>query len=299
MKKHLEDILSMFIEADGVMTDWSAVWEENAPMVTTMGLIRNNINAIQAERAIQEGGTQGFTADKAQKREALSNAIIVIAGALHAYASVGGNAMLKKDSNILPSKLERAKDTEVHYLGTKILELATTNLLALAPYGVLQATLDDLESKIDAYRLVLESPMQQKDRIRAATVRIETLISETENLWADRIDRPIIMYKSSHPEFITQYFEARLIKDSPTTKVAARGHVQDSATQLPLYNVQVNLLETDEKHYTSVKGNFRYINAPEGPLNFEFTLVGYAPHVEPVLHLPGETVEMTINLNRL
>jgi hypothetical protein len=115
--------------------------------------------------------------------------------------------------------------------GQDILNAATENVKWLAPYGVTAPKLNAFKKTLESYQVLAGKPREVGATASAATVRLGQLKKQVSTLLRQRLDKLIVQFKESHPEFYGEYSEARwLIRTSRTRAMAASGDA--SNTQL-------------------------------------------------------------------
>ena len=98
-------------------------------------------------------------------------------------------------------------------LAKMMLDLATANLAALGAFGVSQAMLDDLKSRIAAYDAATKQVSSgMAERVGARTA-VSDLFNQADQILKDEVDRMIQFFRVSVPEFYNDYRAARVIKD--------------------------------------------------------------------------------------
>ena len=158
------------------------------------------------------------TPGKANARDETEDALVlgtlIVSSALTAYASSTGNAQLKGAVKVSESQLRYVRTNEQLNLAKMVLDLATANLAALSPFGVTQAMLDDLKSRIAAYDAATKQVSSgMAERVGARTA-VSDLFNQADQILKDEIDRMMQFFRVSAPEFYNDYRAARVIKDT-------------------------------------------------------------------------------------
>ena len=162
--------------------------------------------------------------------KALGDAAFEIASAVHASAVAGGNTELAAKLDYARTELTRDADKTILNRAEEIHEAATTVLASLADYGVTQAKLNAFSKKIEAFRKAHPAPRQRVNSSSAATVQLSQLFPQLTELLRNRVDRLLVQFRESAPEFYNEYQSARTVVN-PATGSAAAGKAV--VTKLP------------------------------------------------------------------
>ncbi len=157
------------------------------------------------------------TPGKANARDETEDALVlgtlIVSSALTAYASSTGNAQLKGAVKVSESQLRYVRTNEQLNLAKMVVDLATANLAALGPFGVTQAMLDDLKSRIAAYDAATKQVSSgMAERVGARTA-VSDLFNQADQILKDEVDRMMQFFRVSAPEFYNDFRAARVIKD--------------------------------------------------------------------------------------
>jgi hypothetical protein len=103
----------------------------------------------------------------------------------------------------------------------------------LAPYGVTTAKLNAFKKTLESYQVLVGKPREIGATASAATVRLGQLKKQVTTLFKQRLDKLIVQFKESHPEFYGEYFEARWLIRTSRTRATAASVDASSAQVLP------------------------------------------------------------------
>ena len=181
--------------------------------------------AIRANNLISTTARTGASKDKAALKKSMTDIAIVHASALAAYADASGNNVLFDKSNLSPTTLERASDSEVEDVCKMIHTLATENLTNLADYGITSTSVGTLENSILAYHNAITSPRELQSQAKAANANIKTLFKQGNKVLKNQMDKLAKGFKTTYPEFATEYVSNREIVDAPTTSTSLTGQL--------------------------------------------------------------------------
>ena len=159
----------------------------------------------------------GAAASKKTALAALVASAHEVAAALHAYATEEGDDELAAEVDFSPTDLAKGRPASIIARVNKIASLAAENLDALADASITQATLTVLGKRTDAYEQWSSKPRQGVAKKAAANAALPRLLKQGRNILTWRMDRLMVQFKASAPEFYAEYKTARKIVDSPAT----------------------------------------------------------------------------------
>jgi hypothetical protein len=99
-------------------------------------------------------------------------------------------------------------------IAQEIHDLANDNLVALATYGVTAATLTALQTRIDAYDLIVVGPQTAAAKRTTTTAMLRVEFTRGMMLVNDRIDPLMEQFNGSGTTFYADYKNARNIIDN-------------------------------------------------------------------------------------
>ena len=208
-----ENKLSMYLSVQKVTNTHSAEWQGLPAYATIFASFEDAISQIRNTRLVQEGQITGITKDKAQAQNNAIEKAIQVATAVFAYASIQNNNTLKDKVSYSPSELRRSRDTILIDRLEVIHEAATSVLAELANYGLTQADLDEFSALITSYTNMVEDPRVAITNRARATKDLKSIFKTADKILKEQLDKLMLQYKKTAPEFYQQYFNARLIID--------------------------------------------------------------------------------------
>jgi hypothetical protein len=183
------------------------------------------LDEIEAQSRKQEA-LSGVTQEKAAALQALGDAAFEVAGAVHACAVASGNVELAGKVKFSRAEFSRGADKTIINRTEAIHEIATAVVESLDDYGVTQAKLDALARKIEAFRKAHPAPRQRVNASSAATTQLARLFPKLTALLRDRVDRLMVQFKTTSPDFFNEYQSARVIVDPATGNAAESKNAQ-------------------------------------------------------------------------
>ena len=312
MNINQEDKFSMYYVVKNTCERYQTTWTANAVFAATYNLWVAKIPLIEANRDAQILETTGITTDKTAKRSNMTDKALFLINRLQSYANVVNNPELLDSIKYSVSDLKKARDTDVIGICNTVLAKANANAAAIATYGVTAVMLTDLQAAITVYSATLAKPKAAKSQTKTATENITKLFKEADDLLIKRLDLDIELFKTTKPEFYSQYKTARIIISTGTRTTSVMGNVISALGAEPLKGVTFSFtLENSGmlKAASSVvnkpivkksadKGNFRIPSLPEGSYNVEVKKIGFNDQTLTINVAKGETTNLKIELEK-
>ncbi len=213
MTDNQENKLSMGLAVQTVVNNNNSIWSGLPAFVTAFGDYETVIQEIQNNRVVQEADTSGVTLDKHSAEAALIEKTLAVSSGTYAYATAVNNNTLRKKIAFSPSSLSRSRDTVLRDICQLVHSEVNAVIANLADYGILPADLTDLQNKIDAYNSVIAEPREAITDKSTATQELVLLFKKFDGIINDMLDKLMVNFKSSDPNFHRQYTNARIIVD--------------------------------------------------------------------------------------
>lgn len=295
MTKDQEDKLNMYETVDGVLQGNDTVWTGNSEFSDAVDDLEDDIEKIGDLAQQQMEDITGITEDKHEARIALEEQIIAVASIIVFWASRGGGRGIVNKVNFGRSELSKARDNEITGMAEQVHEVAADNAAVLVPFGLTPAMITALADAITEYNKHISKPREALTETSAATEQLPPVFRDTDKILEEQLDKGMELFKVSEPDFYTQYFNARIIVNSPTQKRALEVTFTDMVTNAPLFHVSV-VIDDTIKRRSSKKGNIRVQNLAEGSHTLEADLPGYE-HIKVIFNvIAGETTKLVVKM---
>lgn len=246
-----ENKLSMYRVAEKLLDDNSIIWNGTPGFVISKGLFSGKIVAINTAAAQQQAIITGVSTDKNVLKLSLVDKAAPVAAAIIIYASQNNNNELLEAVNFTHTQLIKTRDDLLGGICQNIHTKATENLLALADFGITAGSLTALQAAITAYSVKVPAPGTAQLTKSTATFNLRKLFKETDVILKMQVDRFVLTFKSSNPDFYTAYQKARVIKDLGATHTKFRVLVQDQDGS-PIEGATVSLVQNNLVAYSMV-----------------------------------------------
>ncbi len=195
------------------MNDNAAVWNGLPAAVTAVNDLGTQIDDINQAVQDQEDTTTGITMDKASLRDDLEEQTRVVADAIFAFAAVTGNNTLAAEVSVSPSDLDTMTEQRVDDVASRVHAAGVANLAALAPYNIVQATLDSLDQTRQDFQAAKSNPRAKIADKAGKTATLPQMIRDAKSLLRTRLDKLMTVFRASNPSFYAGYLSARVIVD--------------------------------------------------------------------------------------
>lgn len=174
---------------------------------------------LTTETSVQKQ-TKGVAQDKGTLRATVVQSAFDTASQVYAYANKTKNDTLKQIVNYSITDLERIKDDLLIPTCNNIKKAANDNLAALADYGVTAATLTAFQTDMDNYSISVAKPRLAKTQKTTDNKNVKTTMKEIDNILKEEMDKTVVSFRKTNPDFVTKYKEVRKIVDPATLKKA-------------------------------------------------------------------------------
>lgn len=312
MNINQEDKFSMYYVVKNTCEKYQTTWTTNAVFAATYNLWVAKIPLIEQNRDAQTLETTGITTDKTAKRNSMTEKTLFMINRLQSYANVVNNPELLESIKYSASDLKKSRDTDVVGICNTVLAKANANAAAIVTYGVTAAMITELQAAITAYSATLAKPKAAKSQTKTATENLTKLFKEADELLVKRLDLDIELFKTSKPEFYSQYKTARIIIPTGGGATSVLGSVNLAGSGEPLKGVSFTFVaETNGMMKTAAatettkpivkksadKGKFR-ATLPENTYKVIVEKIGYKKQEVTITVVNGETTNLNIELEK-
>jgi len=295
MERQQIDQYDMMLSVENHFDDNPTLWAGNAPLTATKTLLSTKVDLLAAQVAIQLLNYTGITADKDASRAILESLGYSMGAALRSFAGATGKDELYKNTNFTRTDLSRFRDAELVGISTNLALDATTNLAALAPYGIVAGTITALNTANTNFGSIMKNPTGAIAKRSTATAEIAKIIPDIiTTILERRLDNDIEMLATTQPAFVTAYGTLRLINDSPTQTLSATFQSVIQGSNLPLEAVEIRVTPANLDRTTSARGYSSILNLVAGTHNLVAKRPGYVATKMDFVVVNGMTTEVVI-----
>lgn len=158
-----------------------------------------------------QASPSGATRAKQAALIALVDCAELVAGAVHSLAEANEDEGLAAQVDFSRSDLLAGSGTAIVARAKGILDVAKANAAALVEHGVSAGKLTAFNNAIKTYDSLRSTPRQARAAKAAATKQLGRLFPKADRVLSRTIDKLMVQFKESEPEFYDQYQTARSI----------------------------------------------------------------------------------------
>ena len=307
-----EDFLNMIYSVKTVVDKFVSTWTTNTVFAASYTLFTSKITPIEQNRDAQLANSKGVTTDKNVKRDALAEKALFIVNRIRSYANVAANNELLESVHFTQSGFDKSRDTDIVAIADMIIAKANANVTALATYGVTAVLITDLQTALTAYSSYIAKPRNVTTQTKNATENLTVLFKEANDILSKRLDLDIEVFKTTKPDFYSQYHTARVTIDTSGSPTSVIGEITQKSTGEPLKNVTITFTPsanglmkaaiatslTELVKKTAEKGKFRIANLAEGSYAVHLHKIGFKDQDVTINVVNGETTDLNLVLEK-
>ena len=199
----------------------NVIWAGNLALTDTMTEVDADLGAVAGLDVKQKTPIDGEAVDKATVQLHVEEKILLVADQVAALAAKNGDAVLEAQADLNLTQLDVLSADDLEATATRIVNLATANLPALAAYKITQADLTELTTLTGTFHTAKTTPRVAVVDRKKQTDSLVPLVKSLKSALQRRLDRQMRVYKKPQPEFYAGYLAARVIVDrghGPKTK---------------------------------------------------------------------------------
>jgi hypothetical protein len=198
---------------DKVLVKYHDTWTALPAFSASVEAFRSVVAQIRGVGADRATSTTGLTQTKADKKRLMAELALTLAGSGFAYANKQKDKTLQamfKNSFSEPSGRSDNKSLDrcqaIHNQLVKLLP-------SLGDFQITNADVEELHVAIQAFKDAIGEKGSTKGTNVANTRRLSLLFSEADNLLKNELDKLMLRFRKSNPEFYNAYANARSVVD--------------------------------------------------------------------------------------
>ena len=161
----------------------------------------------------QETPILGEEVQKTLVRHDYEEEIMRIAGQLCSLAAKNNDPNLAAETELTLSQLDKMDVDTLEETGTRISGLATANLAGLADYSITQTDVTGLDAMTAQFHGVKTAPRTAIAKRAGKTKTLQPAVKTVTSILRNNLDKEMLMFKKSNPDFYAGYVAARVIVD--------------------------------------------------------------------------------------
>ncbi len=213
MNRYQLNVTEMATTTSVFMAQNKTIWQGNKAVSDTMVIVDADLATIAGMDVKLKTPLTGQATDKATVRFHYEEQILMVANQLAALAAKNGDAVLEAQTNLSVSGLDAQAADDLEATATRIVNLATTNLTALADYNITQTDLTKLTTLTGTFDAAKSAPRAAVVDRKQNTDTLPPLVSNLLSTLSRQLDRQMTTFKAAHPDFYAGYQSARVIVD--------------------------------------------------------------------------------------
>jgi hypothetical protein len=213
MKRKYINRTGMAATVADYMNKNNTVWTGNKAVSDTMTQLNTALTGVNQKAQDQETPIAGEEVLKISVRHDYEEEIMRIAGQICSLAAKSNDPNLAAESELTLSQLDKMDVDTLEETGTRISGLATANLTGLADYNITQTDVTGLNTMTTQFHGVKTAPRTAIAKRAGKTANLQPAVKTVTSLLRNNLDKEMLMFKKSNPDFYAGYVAARVIVD--------------------------------------------------------------------------------------
>lgn len=275
MNAKQEAKLSMCLGVKEHCDENASIIGANVAFQTAFNNFKTKVADIISTTQLTDLALTGFATTKKTSKQDLCQLAADIAGIIYAFADATGNNTLKDEVDYSLSDLLKLKDSLLAPRCQNIHDKGIENKAELADYGITNAMLASLQTAIDSYTETIPKPRAALSNRKTLNSNIVQLFKEVTAILDNQMDKLVIAFRASNPDFVATYFTLRQIPDTITTTTQLKGIVTKSADETPIKDVTITIVELSKTTKTDSTGKYSFKPVTNGKYTVTFAKQGF------------------------
>ena len=187
------------------------IWTGNKAVTTTVTALNAALGTVDTKAQQQETPIVGEEAKKVLIRHDYEDEIMRIAGQVCSLAVKNNDMDTDSQSELTLAQLDKMSADVLESTGKRISGLATANLAGLADYGITQTDVTGLDGLTTQFHDAKTAPRKAIATRAGQTKTMPPAVKTVTSLLRNHLDKQMLMFKKSNPEFYAGYVSARVI----------------------------------------------------------------------------------------
>jgi len=154
------------------------------------------------------------SAEKIFSVDNMAHVSLKVANALYVYALNTGDKILLSIVSVNKSMFYNRHYFDVLTQAKSIAAEVHKHASELSAYGIDEVSIKELDEAIEGFEQVINKPLATINERKLYTDNLKQLFAETDSILYDRLDKLIILFKTSYPEFYFLYKTSRNVIDT-------------------------------------------------------------------------------------
>ena len=210
MEKTISFKLQMYDKTDFVLGKYESVWAAKPAFKEIVVLFRENKGLVY-ENESKQTKSASSSGSKIMARDNMLNLAQLVCNLGITYASSTSDKELMPKFNFSPSELKEGLEKEVSKRCDDISKAALPILDKLIDLGMPADQLDKLNVAVTDYQAVISLPQSIINASKSAKEDMLKYIAVCDDILKLRLDKMMLLFKDTNPDFYNEYFNARYI----------------------------------------------------------------------------------------
>ena len=189
------------------------IWAGNKAVTDTMAQVNAALGTVDTKAQAQETPIVGEEELKVLTRHDYEEEIMRIAGQICSMATKAGDTVTAGQTEFTPSQLDKMSADDLERVGKRVSGLVTANLAALADFNITQTDGQGLDGMTAQFDKVKTGPRTAIAKRAGQTRTLPPAVKSVVSLLRNHLDKEMLMFKKSNPEFYAGYLSARVVID--------------------------------------------------------------------------------------
>lgn len=270
-------------------------------IMETKSALETSINAIRILNVEEEKGTGGAAGAFVLAKDTLIQKTLTVQGSLVAYATGENNLALIEAADFGASQFKRTQNEAIYDKCKVISDLASPLETVLkSDYQLPQGAIAQLSAALEAYKLALPKKGLAKNEQAANTRKRKAAFAQAAGIMT-KLDKLMLMFRNTQPEFYESYLEASHIggtsrKKKTTTLIT--GQVVDFETHEPISVAKLTILLQSTEAFSGADGSFTLAVATPGEITLQSTKAGYTLWENDMIIEEGESMTTLVEMEK-
>ncbi len=240
-----------------------------------------------------------LVADKNALKESVISQVFHVSNALSCLADSLSDSLMLQKVYISNAELRRLSEIKLIGYTTQAIDICRAHLDELAPYGISEAELVNLEADFATFEKDRADRKILMDAKKDDKKEFNRLKKEINSLLTKKLDRRIENLRASQPEFVSQYFSVRKAGRPMHHAYDLLGYITDEATNKPIAYGSVTIEELDMKADITQTGAFRFKTVPSGKYRLKVENMDYKTLYVTITRYAPEKLKLNLEMEAL
>lgn len=216
MNKRFENKMIMLKAILSLLKLNETILNDSEPLAEAIAELEGLIAQIEEIQQLTGEDNSGLSTSKKLQKDALVKRAFELASILFAMATRTKDLILLVKVDFPISELQSLRDGELATWCKNISELGRSNLPHIIGYGASEEKLNMLDEQIVQYKTSLPARRISVSELKAAISKLKELLKQATDLVGDQIDRMLVRFETTNPDFYNAYLNARKVVDYGT-----------------------------------------------------------------------------------